>query len=205
MDKGFIETDKRMSAAGMPHAAFRGIALMGDPDMGIKIFKLIVLCHLLGITDDLQDHHVPAVRKDKGLLITEGAVKSKIQLIGILIDTFFFCLILWEHLKVTLLLKSRQGFRFNADKISFHLWRFYVEPFNVPVIVDAVDKGFVIDSEKGFDEFRFQFGNYCFVKERDLEKKILIEGLLVDTQFLRGKSDCGKSAALAVSTIVHLY
>jgi len=68
--------------------------------MGVEVLKLIILGHLLGVTDNFQDHHVPAMRENKGLLVAQGAVKGEIQLIGILIDTFFLPLYLWGAFQV---------------------------------------------------------------------------------------------------------
>jgi hypothetical protein len=63
-----------MGSAWMPYTSLRGITLMSNPDVGIKVFKLIVLGYLLGITDNLEYHHVSAVRKDKGLFVAQSTV-----------------------------------------------------------------------------------------------------------------------------------
>ncbi len=204
MNKRFVEAYEWMSAAGMPHTALGRVALMGNPDMGVEVLKPIILGHLLGVTDNLQDHHVPAMRENKGLLVAQGAVKGEIQLIGILIDAFFFRFIFGERFKFPLLLECCQGFRSDADKITFYLRGLYLKPFDITIIVHGIDESFMIDPKKGFNEPCFEFGKDCFVEKSDLEEKILIEGLLINTQFLRSKTYSGKTAALAVSAIVHL-
>ena len=88
--QGLIHPDERMGPAGMPDPPFGGISLVGDPDVGLEILQLVVLGRLLGIPDDLQDHHVPAVRKDEGLLLAEGGVKIPVQLEAVLEDELVF-------------------------------------------------------------------------------------------------------------------
>ncbi len=76
MDQGLVQADEGVGAARMPDAALGGIALVGDPDVGLEVHQLVVLGDLLGIAHDLQDHHVPAVGQDKGPLLAQRGVEG---------------------------------------------------------------------------------------------------------------------------------
>jgi hypothetical protein len=125
-------------------------------------------------------------------------------LIRILIYTFFFRLVLRKHLEAAFFLKGSEGFRFDTDKIPFYTRRFYFEPFDVSVVVDGVNEGFMIDPEKRFNKSCFKFGKNPLIEERYLEEKIFIEGLAVHTQFFRSKPHSSKPPALPVPAVVHL-
>ncbi len=78
MHQSFIEAAERMGTSRMPYSAFGRVPLMGDPDMGFKIFQPVILSGLLGIAYDLQDHHIAAVRKNEGLLLPQGGVEISV-------------------------------------------------------------------------------------------------------------------------------
>src|SRR3990172_3110810 len=66
--KSLIETDKGVRSSWMPHATLGGIALMGYPQVAVEVLQLVVLCHLFCISNNLQDHHVPAMGEYKSPL-----------------------------------------------------------------------------------------------------------------------------------------
>ena len=81
-----VECAERMAAAGMPDPAARRIALVGEPCVGLEIIQLVVPDDVFGITNDLQDHHVPAMGHDKGLFLSERSVVPRVDSEAVLID-----------------------------------------------------------------------------------------------------------------------
>jgi len=48
----------------MPHAAFRGIALVGNPAVCLEVVQKVVFSYQLRITHDFKYHQIAAVRQD---------------------------------------------------------------------------------------------------------------------------------------------
>ena len=71
-----IHTDERVRTAGVPHAALGGVALVGDPDVGFKIFELVVLDVLLGVANQLEHQLVAAMREHEGALLAQRGVQG---------------------------------------------------------------------------------------------------------------------------------
>ncbi len=182
-----------------------GIALVGDPDVGLEVLQLVVLGDLLRIADDLEDHHVPAVGEDKGPLFAERAVVGLVQEERILVDELFLRLVEGQVLKAALLLKADECLRLDADKVALHRGRLDLEAGDVAVVVDGLDEGLVVDAEMGPDEPLLQLGQDCLIEEGDLEEEVLIERLLVDAELVRHEADRRNAAALAVAAVVHLH
>jgi hypothetical protein len=74
-----IHADKRVRAAGMPHATFCGVALVGDPDVGFEIFELVVVDVLFGVADQLEHQLVAAVREHEGALFAQRGVQGVVE------------------------------------------------------------------------------------------------------------------------------
>ncbi len=62
VDKGLVQADEGMGTAWVPYPTFCGIALMGNPDVGLEVIQFVVLHHLLRITHDLQNKEISTVR-----------------------------------------------------------------------------------------------------------------------------------------------
>ena len=77
--------------------------------MGPEILEPVVLRHLSGITHDLQNHHVPALGQDKGLLVALGVVKLLVQLGGVLPDILIFYFSRIGSFKMVLIRKFGQN------------------------------------------------------------------------------------------------
>ena len=205
VNEGLVETDKRMSAAGMPYSTLGWIALVGNPEIGVKILQFIVLGDLFRIPHNLEDHHIAAMGQDKSLLVSQGAVEGKVQLVGILVYKFLFSPIKRDCLKVAFRAEGSKGFGLDTDKIAFYRGRFYIQPGNIPVIIDGFEEALMIDPEMGSDKTLLHFRKYRFIEQCNLEKKILIKGFLIYPQFRRGKAHCGKTSAFPVPAVVHLH
>ncbi len=79
VDKSFIHPHEGMGSPWMPYSSFGRISLMTDPHMGVKVFELVILDNLFGVSDDLQDEHVSAVREDEGPFFSERGIEFFIQ------------------------------------------------------------------------------------------------------------------------------
>ena len=86
VDQGLVHADEGVRAGGVPDAALGRIALMGDPDVSREVVHPIVLHHLFGIADDLEDQQVSGVREDERLLLAQGRVEALVQLEAVLVD-----------------------------------------------------------------------------------------------------------------------
>jgi hypothetical protein len=205
MDKGFIETHEGVSAARMPDAAFSGIALMGNPNVSLEAFQLVVLGDLLRITDDLEDHHVSSVREDKGPLVAQRAVIGLIEEERVLVDEFFLYLVKGQVLKAALLLKADERVGPDAHKIALHRGGLDLQARDVAVVANGVKERLMVDAEMGPDEPLLKLGQDGIIEKGDLKEKGLIEGLLVDAEPVRGETHCCDTAAFAVAAVVHLH
>ncbi len=92
------------------------------------MLELVVLGDLLRVAHHLEDHHVVAVGKDKGPLLSKRAVIGAVKEEGVLVDEFFFCLLEGESLKAPFFLKTGDYFRLHPDEIPLNRRRFYFKP-----------------------------------------------------------------------------
>src|SRR4030067_2895542 len=90
-------------------------------------------------------------------------------------------------------------------KIAFYSRRLYIEPRDVPVIVDSIGEGLMGDPEMRPDAWRFHLRQNALVKKRHLEEEVIIKGFLVYTQFGCAQADRREAAAFSVPPVVHLY
>ena len=90
VDQRLVETDKRMRPGRVPDSTLGGVPLVRDPDVGLEVVQLVVLDHLLGIADDLQDEKIPAMGEDKGLLFSIGVIVGLVEPVGVLINKLVF-------------------------------------------------------------------------------------------------------------------
>ena len=90
VNQGFVHAAERVGPARMPDAALGRIALMGDPDVGLEFFQLVIAGDQLGIAHDLQNHHVLAVGHDKGFFVAQRGIKPGVELERILAHEFVF-------------------------------------------------------------------------------------------------------------------
>nr|QNO53277.1 hypothetical protein OJOIIACA_00001 [Methanosarcinales archaeon ANME-1 ERB6] len=91
VNESFMHSHEWVSTTGMPYPAPCGITLMRYPDMSSEILKFIISYYVLCITNDLQYHHIPAVREHKRPLFAERSVELRIDFEAILIDELVFC------------------------------------------------------------------------------------------------------------------
>jgi hypothetical protein len=178
---------------------------MGYPDVSLEALQLVVLGDLLRIADDLEDHHVSSVRKDKSLLVAERAVIGLVEEKGILVDELFLYLVKGQALKAALPLKAGESIRRDAHKVALHRGRFDLQARDVAVVVDSVKKRLVVDAEVGSNEPLLKLGQDGIIEKGDLKEERLIERLLVDAELVRAETDCCDTAALAVAAVVHLH
>ena len=82
--QGGVEGREGVGAAGVPDPAPGGIALVGDPDVGLEVQQLVIVSGFLGVAHDLQDQHVAALGHDEGLLFAQGGVIGLVQLVAVL-------------------------------------------------------------------------------------------------------------------------
>ena len=86
VDKGLIQTDKGMGPGRMPYPSLGGITLVGNPDIGFEIIQFVVLDHLFGVANDLEDEKVAAVGKHKGPLAPICIIVGLVDLEAVLVD-----------------------------------------------------------------------------------------------------------------------
>jgi hypothetical protein len=79
VDQRLVHAHERVRAAGVPHAALGGVALVGDPDVGFEVLELVVLDVLLGVAHQLEHQLVAAVREHEGALFAERGVQVSLR------------------------------------------------------------------------------------------------------------------------------
>ena len=124
MHQRFVQADKGMRAAGMPHAPFGWVAVVANPDMRVRVFKLIILNHFVAIADHLQHQQILTVRKHKGFLLILEGVERSIQAVAILVDILIFNSLFRQIIQVISPLKFRQPGGFWAHEILHYERRF---------------------------------------------------------------------------------
>ena len=79
-----------MGAGGMPDSALGRISLVCNPDVGLHIFKPIILDDLFGVTYNLENHKVSCMTEDESAFLAECSVELRVEIKSVLIDEFVF-------------------------------------------------------------------------------------------------------------------
>ena len=202
--QGFIQPDERMGPPGVPDPPPRGISLVGDPDVGLEIFEPVILRGLLGIPDDLQDHHVPAVREDERPLLAEGGVKTPVQLETVLEDELVFHLPAVGPVELISRREIRERVFFDPDEVTVHIGGFHLQVFHLPVVADGGDPLGMVNLQERVDKRGLDGGASLIIQEGHLEEIVFPQHLGRDAKGFRRKADGGDPPAFSVPPIVHL-
>ena len=102
----------------MPYTALGGVALVGNPYVGLESLELVVLGHFFGVAHDLQDHDIVALGKDKAFFLPQRGVEGLVQLVAILGDELVFHQAQGDFVKAVLLHKMLQDLGLDPDKVA---------------------------------------------------------------------------------------
>jgi hypothetical protein len=153
VDQRLVEADKGMRAAGMPHAALRRVALVGDPGVGAEVVELVVLDDLLGVAHDLEHEQVAPVREHERLLFAEGGVERLVQTYGVAIDELVLDVARRKIAEAVLLGEGLQGIGLHAHQVAVDVGRSDLQARHVAVIVHGRHADGESDVEDGLDAF----------------------------------------------------
>src|SRR4030042_2323362 len=204
MHQSFVHADEWMGSSRVPDPPFRRIALMSDPAVCLEILQKIILGHLFRISDDLEDHHIPPVREDERLLLSQGGIVLMVYPIRILIDEFIFNFF-WVHCFNSVFDgKTIQNSWFNPDEISPHVRRVDAEPVNFSKIIHRGDPFSFMDFHTRGDTGFFKSASATLIQEGDLEQIMGVQYVLIDPKAFRGESDGCNPTTFSVSAALHL-
>src|SRR3989442_15138553 len=86
VDERLVQSDKRVCTAGMPDSAFRGIAVVADPDVSLEIFQPVVPYNIISVADQFENDQVLAVRDDECFLLAQRRVVLEVEPVAVLVD-----------------------------------------------------------------------------------------------------------------------
>ncbi len=200
----FMKRAERMAAAGMPHPAARGVPLVGKPDVGLEIVEFIIPDDILRITDDLQDHHVPAVGHDKGTLFAERRVIVGVDLETVLINKLVLRVAAVEGCEIIIRYILVEDVILDADEVAHDVRGPDLEA-EAAVVIDRGQLLGFIDCEMAFDESVLDLGGRARVEKRDVDHVVVVQDLPGNPERPGEESHGADSAALPVAAVVHLH
>src|SRR5437016_4722716 len=86
VDERLVQSYKRVCTARMPDPALRGIAVVADPYVSLKIFQPVILYNIISISDQFENDQVLAVRDDECFLLAERRVVLEVESVAVLVD-----------------------------------------------------------------------------------------------------------------------
>src|SRR5438309_7004892 len=86
VDKRLVQSDKRVRAARVPDSAFRGIAVVANPDMCLEILQPVILYNIISIPDQFENDQVLAVRDNECFLLAQRRVVLEVETVAVLVD-----------------------------------------------------------------------------------------------------------------------
>ncbi len=90
VDQGFVQTDERMRATGVPDAALGRVAVVADPHMRPHVMQTIGLYDVVSVAHHFERQEVLAVGQHERALVTQRGVIGFVQRVTILVDPFCF-------------------------------------------------------------------------------------------------------------------
>ena len=188
----------------MPHAPLGGVALVGDPHVGLEILKLVILHVLLGVTHHLEDQQVAPVREDERPLLAQRRVERFVELVGIPPHELVFERARRQPLEARRRREGRQRLRLRPHDVAVHVRRTHLQPRNVAIVLDVRLPRGNRDVEVGQDELPFQLRVALRVEQRDLQQVMALQHLRGNAQLLRDQAHRRDAAALPVAAVLHL-
>src|SRR5438093_1794208 len=86
VDERLAQSDKRVRASGMPDPAFRGIAVVADPNVSLEIFQPVILYNIIPVADQFENDQVLAVRNNECFLLAQRRVVLEVETVAVLVD-----------------------------------------------------------------------------------------------------------------------
>jgi hypothetical protein len=152
----------------VPHAPLGGIALMRDPDLCLQILETIVLHHVLGIADYLENHKIPGMREHERTPVAQGSIVALIEPDAVLIDEFIFDIPL-RHIRETVLVgETLEHIVLNSHEVADDVRRLDFQSQILP-IGDGFNPALVIGCEIGSDAVILDVGFSIGVEKGDLK------------------------------------
>ena len=178
VDQRLVQPDERVRAARVPHAALGGIALVGDPDVGLEILELVVLHVLLGVAHQLEDQQVSRVREHEGALLAQRGVEGVVEPVGVAPDE----LVLQRRAArgpagPSVSAKALQHVRLDPHHVAVHVRRPDLQARDVAIVVDVRLPRGEGDVEVGQDELPLQLGVAVGIEQGDLQQVVAVEHL----------------------------
>ena len=198
-----VERGERVSTAGMPDAALGRIALVADPHPGLDILHLVVAQRVLRVADEFQHQHVPAVRDHKRLhplVCVERLIEPECPL-G---DELIFGGLTIQGGEVLVGYDPIQDIGLDPGEVPPDVGRTHLQPVDVPVVIEGGNAVARTDIQHGLDELRDDAPAGTVLEQRDLDKVIRAQCVLVHTHLLRDETCYRKPAAFTVAAVVHL-
>ena len=203
--QGGVQRRKGVGAAGVPHPAPGGVALVGDPDVGLEIQEIVVEGGFFGVAHDLEDHEVAPLGEHKGLFLPQGGIISLVQLVAVLGDELVFHLAPGDMIELVLLDEMLEHLGLHPHEVLPDLRGFDHQARQIPPVVDGGLAPGVVHPEDLGDEPGLHRGPGLGVQVGDLNQVIVIQDFLGNPQGVGIQAHRGDAAALAVAPVVHLH
>ena len=203
--QGGVQGRKGMGAAGVPDPSPGGVALVGDPDVGLKIQEVVIESGFFGVAHDLEDHQVAPLGEHKGLFLAQGGVIGLVELVAVLGHELVFHLAPGDVVELVLLDEMLQHLGLYPHEVLPDLRGFDHQAGQVPPVVDGGLAPGVFHPEDLGDEPGLHRGPGLGVQVGDLDQVIVVEDLLGNPQGIGVQAHRGNAAALAVAPVVHLH
>src|SRR5438876_8826413 len=86
VDKRLVQSYKRVRASRMPDPAFRGIAVVANPDVSLEILQPVVLYNIISVADQFENNQVLTVRNNECFLLAQRRVVLEVEPVAVLVD-----------------------------------------------------------------------------------------------------------------------
>ncbi len=202
--QGGVQGRKGMGPAGVPHPPPGGVALVGDPDVGLKVQQLVIKGRFLGVAHDLDDHYVASLGQDKGLLFPQGGVIGFIEFVAVLGHKLVFHLAPGHVVEFVALNEVLQDLGLHPDEVLPDIRGLHHQAGQVLPVVDGGLAPGVVHPEDVGDELGLHLGAGLGVQVGDLDQVVLVQDFLGDPQGFGDQAHRGDATALAVAPVVHL-
>src|SRR5437016_3733490 len=103
VDERLVQSDKRVSTAGMPDSALRWIAVVADPYVSLEIFQPVILYNIISVADQFENDQVLAVRDNECFLLAQRRVVLEVEPVAVLVDELVLKLVPFQTAKIVLL------------------------------------------------------------------------------------------------------
>ena len=183
--------------------ALGGVALVGDPHLGLEVVHAVVLHHRLGVAHDFEHYQVAGVGQHKGPLLAKAGVKGAVEPGGVAVDELILQGAALQAGQALVVGKTLQGRLFGPHKVAHHVRGLDLQA-EIAIVALGLHRGLVVHLQIGADALGLDLFLGLRVQQGHLQDVVVFQGGRVHPQLAGVQAGRGDTAALAVAPVVHL-